>query len=83
MFDSFRMLRAKNSCADGFQMPTGTSRKATEDTLNQWKLAKRYGEKIGKIFYPNDVNTKPTVIQFCPLNVPQKIRGIADKGNNT
>ena len=74
------MLRAKNSCAEGFIMPTGTTRKSTEDTLNQWKLAKRYGEKMGKIHYPNDVNTKPTVIQFCRLDVPQQIRGIADKG---
>ena len=74
------MLRAKNSCADGFQLPSGTSKKSMEDTLNQWKLAKRYGEKMGKIHYPNDVNTKPTMVQFCPPTIPQRIRGIADKG---
>lgn len=74
------MLRAKKSCADGFHMPQNVSRKATETTLKQWKLAKKFGEKMGKIHYPNNVNQKPILLQFQQLPNPTRILGIADKG---
>ena len=76
------MLRVKTSCADGFQMPTGVTKRSTEDTLKQWKMAKTFGDIHGKIHYPNSVNMKPILLQFQQLPRPLKILGIADKGKN-
>ena len=74
------MLRARKSCAEGFHMPQNVSRKTTETTLKQWKLAKKFGEKMGKVHYPNNVNAKPILLQYQLLPKPLKILGIADKG---
>ena len=78
---SLDMLRVKTSCADGFQMPTGVTKKTTEATLKQWKMAKTFGEVHGKIHYPKSVNMKPILLQFQQLPRPLRILGIADKGN--